>query len=97
VGDFDANGHDDILWRNDNGTVSVWNNGHLAGAPLIAGVGTIAGNGWNFASVGDYDHNGRSDILWRNDTGAMSIWDNGQIAGAHIIVSGGIPSDWHVA
>jgi FG-GAP repeat protein len=29
TGDFDGNGRDDILWRNDNGMASIWNNAQI--------------------------------------------------------------------
>ena len=29
TGDFDGNGNSDILWQNDNGTVSIWDNGQI--------------------------------------------------------------------
>jgi hypothetical protein len=96
TGDFDANGRSDILFVNDNGRASIWDNGQIGGAHFIAPVGTFS-NGWHVADVGDYDGNGRSDILLRNDNSAVSIWDNGQVSGAHIIASAGVvPNDWHI-
>ncbi|MCA6121865.1 M10 family metallopeptidase C-terminal domain-containing protein [Bradyrhizobium sp. WSM 1704] len=95
--DFDGNGHDDLLWVNDSGVVSVWNDGQLSGAHWIAPAGTIA-NGWHFAGLGDFNDNGRSDILWVNDNGKVSIWDDSQVSAAHIIAPAGtISSDWHFA
>jgi hypothetical protein len=95
--DFDGNLHDDINWVNDNGMASIWDNGQIGGAHIIAPAGTIA-NGWHFAGTGDFDGNGRSDILWVNDNGMASIWDNGQIGGAHIIAPAGtIAGGWHFA
>ena len=76
--------------------VSVWNNGQIGGAHLIANPGTVASS-WHVADVGDCDGNGLSDILWRNDNGAASIWDNGQIGSAHLIANPGVvPNDWHI-
>ena len=69
--DFDGNLHDDINWVNDNGMASIWDNGQIGGAHIIAGAGTLF-NGWQFDGAGDFDGNGRSDILWRNDNGAVS-------------------------
>jgi Ca2+-binding RTX toxin-like protein len=95
--DFDGNLHDDINWVNDNGMASIWDNGQIGGAHIIAPAGTVA-NGWHFAGTGDFDGNGHSDILWVNDNGMASIWDNGQIGGAHIIAPAGtISGGWHFA
>jgi hypothetical protein len=96
--DFDGNGHSDMLWRDDNGAVSIWNNGDISKAHIIAGAGVVA-NSWHIAGNGDFDGNGTSDILWRNDNGAVSIWDNGQLSGAHIIAGVGIIANngWHFA
>jgi hypothetical protein len=95
--DFDGNAHDDINWINDNGMASIWDNGQIGSAHIIADVGTVS-NGWHFAGAGDFDGNGRSDILWVNNNGMASIWDNGAIGGAHIIASAGtVANGWHFA
>jgi hypothetical protein len=75
------------------GTVTVRDNGQLAGAHWIAGPGAVS-NGWHFAAIGDFDGNGRDDILWRNDEGTLSVWDNGEAANAHNPTT--IASDWHI-
>src|SRR5258708_38410385 len=80
--DFIEDGQSDIVWVNDSGTASVWDNGQIGGAHWIANPGTVA-NGWHFAGTGDFGSNGKSDILWVNDNGAASVWDNGHIGGAH--------------
>ena len=64
TGDFDGNGQSDILWHNSNGAVSVWDNGQIGGAHIIANPGIVAR-----CRRGDYDGNGLSDILWRIDNG----------------------------
>jgi len=46
LGDFDGNGHDDILWQNDDGTVAIWDNaqpGHV-----IANAGSVPSS-WHVA------------------------------------------------
>jgi len=95
--DFGGDGHSDILWQNDNGTVSIWDSGQIAAAHIVAAAGVVPG-GWHIAGASDFDGNGTADILWQNDNGAMSIWDNGQIGGAHVVVNPGVlPSGWHIA
>ncbi len=95
--DFSANGDSDILWARDNGTVSIWDDGQIGNAHIIANAGAFA-NSWHIAGRGDFDGNGHNDVLWRNDNGAASIWDNGQIGGAHIIADAGVvPNTWHIS
>ncbi|MCA6125822.1 VCBS repeat-containing protein [Bradyrhizobium sp. WSM 1704] len=95
--DFNGDGHSDILWQNDNGTVSVWDSGQLGGAHIISSAGVVPAS-WHISGKGDFDGNGRTDILWQNDDGKVSIWDNGQVAGAHIVAGTGIvPNSWHIA
>ncbi len=95
--DFGADGHSDILWRNDNGAASIWDSGQIGNAHIISNAGVVP-TSWHMSGKGDFDGNGHSDILWRNDNGAASIWDNGQIGGAHIIAAAGvIPSGWNIA
>ena len=95
--DFDANTHSDILWHNDNGTNSVWDNGQIGGAHWISNPGVVPTT-WHIADKGDFDGNGHGDILWRNDDGSVSIWDNGAIGSAHIVSGPGVvPNSWHIS
>jgi len=48
TGDFDGNGHADILWRNDNGAVSIWNDGQIAGAHVVSEPGDVPSE-WHIA------------------------------------------------
>jgi hypothetical protein len=41
TGDFDGNGRSDILWRNDNGSVAIWDNGQAAGGHVVANAGVV--------------------------------------------------------
>jgi hypothetical protein len=95
--DYDANGHGDILWRRDNGAISIWDNGDINHAHVIANPGVVP-TSWRVAGSGDFDGNGHKDILWRNDNGSVSIWDNGDINGAHIVSGAGVVANsWRVA
>jgi hypothetical protein len=46
IGDFDGNGRADILWRDDNGATTIWDNGLPANAHTVAAAGTL-GSGWH--------------------------------------------------
>ncbi len=77
--------------------MSVWDNGQISFAHVIAGPGTVTSD-WTIAGKGDFDGNGRDDILGVKNDGTVSVWDNGQLSGAHWIAGPGTVSNgWHVA
>ena len=95
--DFKGDTVSDILWHNDNGANSIWDNGQSGGAHIINSAGDVPAS-WHIAGSGDFDMNGSADILEHNDNGAVSIWDNGDINRAHIIANAGdVASSWHIA
>jgi hypothetical protein len=75
IGDFNGDGKDDILWRNDNGAVFDF---------LGTGTGGFASNGnnsfasmsnsWHVEAIGDFNGDGKDDILWRHDNGTIINW-----------------------
>jgi Ca2+-binding RTX toxin-like protein len=72
VGDFNGDGRDDILFRNDNGAITNFL-GTANGGILNNGdnIYTVVDNSWHIAGTGDFNGDGRDDILWRNDNGAV--------------------------
>lgn len=80
TGDFDGDGHADILWHNTTtGQVVIW---FIVGTQRIshAIAGSANPNIWEVAGVGDFDGTATTttataDILWRNmTTGQTVIW-----------------------
>ena len=75
VGDFNGDGRDDLMWRNDAGQISNWlsteNGGWLVND---ANALRTAPANWFMSGIGDYDGDGRCDILWRNNNGDISTW-----------------------
>lgn len=82
VGDFDGDGHADILWRNTRGQVAIW----FMSAGLRIGDAYPGGEDpagiWSIKGVGDFDGDHRADILWRDNTGVLAIWLHGDINAA---------------
>jgi FG-GAP-like repeat/Fibronectin type III domain len=74
AGDFNADGKDDILWRQSStGVVSLW---LMKGgtSQTQAGWWTVDSD-WTIQGVGDFNGDGKSDILWRSkSTGQVAIW-----------------------
>jgi hypothetical protein len=80
--DFNGDRKSDLLWRNSNGTVEIWEmNG---GKVLSKATVKEQFNDWSIVGVGDFNGDGKSDILWRNIDGAVQIWE---LNGAKIVAS----------
>ena len=75
VGDFNGDGRDDILWRNDNGAVFNFL-GSANGGVVSNGDNsyTAMSNAWHVEAIGDYNGDGRDDILWQHDNGTIIDW-----------------------
>jgi len=101
--DFNGDGRSDILWRNDNGTVSEWLGTRTGGfTDNVATAATgAAPNDWHVAGTGDFNGDGRVDILWRNDNGTITDWlgnGNGSFTDNYAQAgTGAAPNSWHVA
>ena len=74
VGDFNADGRDDILWRNIDGTVGTWsgqvNGSFVANNAAVFNVSTD----WQIVATGDFNGDGKDDILWRHSSGTIADW-----------------------
>jgi len=75
VGDFNGDGRDDILWRNDDGQLSNWLGTATGGfTPNNANAAAIVPTAWQVIGTGDFNGDGRDDILWRHSDGTLSNW-----------------------
>jgi hypothetical protein len=97
TGDFDNDGDDDILLRNDTtGQVYLYNmeNGKVASGTNIATFGTD----WNVDGVGDFNNDGLSDIALKNTaTGQFYLLLTDQGGGYTGSSLGTIGTDWSIA
>lgn len=73
LADFNGDGKSDILWRNDNGSLSVWTSTGDHGF-TESQFNSFAPSEWSVAQVGDVNGDGLADILWRKNDGEISIW-----------------------
>ena len=100
TGDFNGDGRDDILWRNDNGQLSNWlgqANGGFVNNGAVAG--TFVPLAWSVVAIGDYNGDGRDDILWRNTNGTVTDWlgnANGSFTPNDANAATVVPTAWHV-
>jgi hypothetical protein len=95
IGDFDADGDSDILWRLDNGLVVTW---EMEGGTHDSShsLGIVSGS-WQIRGTGDFDGDGDSDILWRHNDGLVVSWEmeNGTYVVNHNL--GSVPTTWQIA
>ncbi len=100
TGDFNGDGFDDVLWRNDNGQLSEWlgsANGRLIDNGAV--VNQFVPNSWKIAGTGDFNGDGRADIAWRNVSGQLSEWlgtQNGGFIDNGGIVNQTVPNAWTI-
>jgi FG-GAP-like repeat len=98
MGDFDGDGHQDILWRNTSGALSEWlmNGSSITSsqAPTFQGNVVTPDSTWIVVAVGDFSGDNSSDIVWRQSTtGLLNEWQmNGtQIVSSQIVKFGSSP------
>jgi len=73
IGDFNGDGHADILWRDGAGNGAMWEmNGHAV--QLVAGLGNVGTAAWKIQGTGDFNGDGNADILFQNTNGTPVIW-----------------------
>jgi hypothetical protein len=96
-GDFNGDGHTDILWENTAGVDrAIWylNGTGIANFSYLAGVPAE----WKIVGTADFDGDGQTDILWEDTlTGDRSIW---LMSGTNILnfaYLAYVDPAWHIA
>jgi VCBS repeat protein/FG-GAP repeat protein len=78
VGDFNADGAADLLWRKSDGSLAMWlmNGSNITSSGFVMSGGTAVNpdTSWHVVEIGDFNGDARTDILWRNDNGALAEW-----------------------
>ena len=76
--DFNGDGHADMLWRNSNGTLALWQmNGSSitsSNSPAYQGSAVSPDASWNVAATADFTGDGEAEILWRQNNGSLVLW-----------------------
>jgi hypothetical protein len=79
TGDFNGDGHSDILWRSDTGWISNWL-GTDDGGWVINDANALTHYGTDELHIGDFNSDGRDDLLLRSPQGAIHMsaaWEGG--------------------
>jgi VCBS repeat-containing protein len=100
IGDFNGDGRDDVLWRDNNGTTVHWLGQANGGfADNYANSCLSVPTSWQVAGVGDFNSDGRDDILWRNTDGLTVDWlgqANGSFSDNYANSLVNIPTSWQI-
>jgi hypothetical protein len=94
--DFNGDNKADVLWRNANGDVEVWNSN--SGSEGFAGHDLgVVGGGWQIAGVGVFNGAGESGVLWRNANGDTALWNPNGSGGFTFQDLGVVGAGWQIA
>jgi hypothetical protein len=100
TGDFNGDGLVDILWRNDDGTLTDWISKKNGGfTDNWANAAAVVPTSWHVAATGDFNGDGRADIIWRADDGTMTDWlgtANGGFTDNWTNASAFVTTNWHI-
>jgi Ca2+-binding RTX toxin-like protein len=100
TGDFNGDGRDDFLLRNDAGWATNWlGNGSGGFTNNGANASLFFGPEWKVVGTGDFNGDGFSDILLRNNEGWVTNWlgtANGGFVNNGANASFSIPPDWQI-
>lgn len=100
IGDFNGDNKDDILWRENNGQLSIslaQANGSFSSIDANPAVGVSIN--WHIQGIGDFDGDGKDDVLWRDDNGLLVTWlgqANGSLSDNYLNSVVAVPTNWHV-
>jgi len=73
-GDFNGDGHNDLLWRNVNGQLYLWLMENNSIVTYMQIGGTNISSNWTVHGSGDFNKDGHIDIVWRRNDGLICIW-----------------------
>jgi hypothetical protein len=76
AGDFNGDGHPDLLWQDPvSGAVQIWYLGGAGGNVFMSAVDLTYANPWRIVSVADFNQDGHPDVVWQDPvSGASQVW-----------------------
>jgi hypothetical protein len=87
-GDFNADGHPDLVWLSDSmRQAAVWYMGGPEGNVFLGGnwlsdLGAAGVPGWTVVGAADFNADGHPDLVWQNDmTRQLAVWYMGGAQG----------------
>jgi uncharacterized delta-60 repeat protein len=97
--DFNGDRKSDILWRNDYGSVALW---QMDGATITNGALTSIksiDSSWKVAGNSDFNGDKKADILWRNDDGSVALWqmDGSTVTSSKLASTPSLDNSWKTA
>jgi len=94
LGDFNADGRKDIVFRRDDGLLSMYfmNGTQVASAAIVGQIGVE----WTLVGIADFNGDGKADLLFRRNDGvlALHLMNGAQVQAAQLL--GGIGTEWRV-
>jgi fibronectin-binding autotransporter adhesin len=92
--DFNGDAISDILWRNTNGDVFLWDS-NGSGGYSDEDLGIVP-NSYQVAGTADFNGDGEADILWRNTDGDVVLWNSNGSSGFIGQDLGVVGSSWQI-
>jgi hypothetical protein len=83
-----------ILWRNSNGDVALWNS-NGAGGFTGQDLGVVPSS-WQIEGTGDFNGKAEDGILWRNSNGDVALWNSNGAGGFTGQDLGVVPASWQI-
>lgn len=99
VGDFSADGKNDLFFYTEAGQTAVWHfNGTTRYSPVLTEFGTEFGGNWRVEGVADFNNDGFADVLWQQgDTQELAIWFmQGATSQGATVLADGVPANWEI-
>ncbi len=99
VGDFNKDGHPDLLWEDTTtGFAQIWYMGGAQGLTLLNAANLNVSNPWHIVGSGDFNGDGIPDVLWQDPvSGTVQIWYMGGALGNVVQSAVNLTANpWHV-